>query len=268
MKFGRHPLSAAWPDMAREDFDALVLSIETNGLRDPITLMDGQILDGWHRYQACEAAGVNGAFVTFGGTVEAAEALVNDRHTRRSLTASQRAMAVLKMYEWRTRAGQPKKNSLPNSELTAKQIAVKAGVSVGTVGKVKEALALAPDRAAEIKSGKVSASTVVRDAAPAKAKPEAPVMVTAEVHAALNDSYDQLADRAKDMATELESYADVKDGDAAKALIQARTTLRAVESRRDELMRECAEHVKTIKYWKNRAERFAKEIENMKATAL
>lgn len=98
MSYERHPLSAAWPDMAREDFDALVASIEAHGLREPITLMDGKVLDGWHRYQACESLGIKGATVDFNGTAEDAENLINDRHTRRNITPIQRAAAGLKMF--------------------------------------------------------------------------------------------------------------------------------------------------------------------------
>lgn len=169
MSYERHPLSAAWPDMAREDFDALVLSIEMHGLRESIMLYDGQILDGWHRYQACQSAGREPQFAVFDGALEAAEAFVCDKHTRRSLTATQRAAAVLAMYSWRTTAGQPKKNDVPNTSFSEKALAKKAGVSEATIEKTKAALKVAPERASELKDGKVSASTVLRDAAPIKA---------------------------------------------------------------------------------------------------
>lgn len=99
-------------------------------------------------------------------------------------------------------------------------------------------------------------------------KPEAAPLVPAETHDALKASYDELVDRAQEMAIQLESYADVKDGDPAKALIQVRAVLKAVETRRDELMRECAEHIKTIKYWRGRAEKAEAKLRTAEATAL
>ena len=52
MNYTRHDLSSYWPDMADEDFLALKESIGYSGLLEPITLFEGQILDGWHRYNA------------------------------------------------------------------------------------------------------------------------------------------------------------------------------------------------------------------------
>lgn len=51
----RHELSAIFGDMPREDFDSLVASIRRDGLMDAtIKLLDGKVLDGWHRVRACK----------------------------------------------------------------------------------------------------------------------------------------------------------------------------------------------------------------------
>ena len=44
------------PRLRRVAFDSLVADIRANGLREPITLYDGMVLDGRNRYRACEAA--------------------------------------------------------------------------------------------------------------------------------------------------------------------------------------------------------------------
>ena len=54
----QHPLSAAFPAMDAEEFSELVEDVRKNGLRTPILIMDGMVLDGWHRYTACRAAGM------------------------------------------------------------------------------------------------------------------------------------------------------------------------------------------------------------------
>ncbi len=53
--YTQHPLSAAFPALADDEFQALKDSIEIHGCLNPITLLEGQVLDGWNRYRAvCE----------------------------------------------------------------------------------------------------------------------------------------------------------------------------------------------------------------------
>jgi hypothetical protein len=48
-----HPMTRFFPRMSREDYSALRSDIQRHGLRVPIVLLEGKILDGRHRYQAC-----------------------------------------------------------------------------------------------------------------------------------------------------------------------------------------------------------------------
>ena len=52
-----HPLANLFPLMEGEDFDKLVQDIREHGLREPITLHEGKVLDGRNRHRACIAAG-------------------------------------------------------------------------------------------------------------------------------------------------------------------------------------------------------------------
>lgn len=61
------------------------------------------------------------------------------------------------MYECRTGPGQPKKNSVSDTELTTKQLAAKAGVSVATVRKVKRSSDPKIAPSAPSPSGKIAA---------------------------------------------------------------------------------------------------------------
>ena len=51
-------LALIFPDLAKQDFAALVEDIRRSGLLDPITVWQGEIIDGRHRYLACLEAGV------------------------------------------------------------------------------------------------------------------------------------------------------------------------------------------------------------------
>ena len=53
-----HPLGELFPLIEGDEFKELVASIKAHGLRDPITVQDGMVLDGRNRQRACQAAGV------------------------------------------------------------------------------------------------------------------------------------------------------------------------------------------------------------------
>jgi hypothetical protein len=88
-----HPLAEILPLIEGEELNELVESVKANGLREPIVLYEGLILDGRNRYRACLAAGVEPRTVEFSGAD--ATAFVRDENIhRRHLTVGQKAMAV------------------------------------------------------------------------------------------------------------------------------------------------------------------------------
>src|SRR5690349_17486868 len=78
-----HPAASIVPTLSSEEQTALTEDIRKHGLRFPITLYEGKILDGRHRHRACLDAGVEPRFQEYDGTDPAAfviSAAVHRRH--------------------------------------------------------------------------------------------------------------------------------------------------------------------------------------------
>jgi N6-adenosine-specific RNA methylase IME4 len=89
-----HPLSALFPLMAEPELAALAADIAAGGLREPVRLLDGAILDGRNRYLACQRLGVEPQFMEYTGA-EPARYVVSLNLARRHLTPSQAAACAV-----------------------------------------------------------------------------------------------------------------------------------------------------------------------------
>ena len=160
----QHPLSAAFPSMAEVELQALAIDIETHGQREPAVLLEGMVLDGWHRFLACGLIGTRCRFEEFKGSDPVAFVISRNLH-RRHLTASQRAQAVVSANEWR-----PFGDQRGGVGKSTDQLAKSAEVSEKTIRHAKDA-----QRAGlgdEVREGKVSAHTAAAVSKLPKAKRE------------------------------------------------------------------------------------------------
>lgn len=91
-----HPLANIFPLMEGADYSALVEDIRRHGLREPIVVLDGLVLDGRNRLRACEDAGAAADTVAFTGDDPVAY-VVSANLRRRHLSESQRAVCGAKL---------------------------------------------------------------------------------------------------------------------------------------------------------------------------
>lgn len=115
---GVHPYADKFPMLPQAELEELAQSIRESGLRQPIVVtVDGLILDGRNRFQACRMAGVEPESVVYEGS-DLAEYVLDANITRRNMTTSQRAMATALVLEadGRRANGRWKRGSLDNQE--------------------------------------------------------------------------------------------------------------------------------------------------------
>lgn len=90
-----HPACLAFPLLGDGELQELADDIKLQGLRHPIVVYQGQILDGRNRLAACDIAGVPPRFIGWTGTGSPVEWVISTNLHRRHLTASQRAIVAL-----------------------------------------------------------------------------------------------------------------------------------------------------------------------------
>ena len=91
-----HPLANIFPLIDGQAYQDLMADILKHGVREPVWLYDGQILDGRNRYRAAKAMGVSCDFREYEGSDAAAFVISLNLH-RRHLSESQRAMVAAKL---------------------------------------------------------------------------------------------------------------------------------------------------------------------------
>ncbi|HET6882661.1 MAG TPA: hypothetical protein VFI31_21010 [Pirellulales bacterium] len=89
---GVHPAAALFPLMHGSELELLVEDIVKNGLREPIVLYQGLILDGRNRLHACELAQVEPRFIGWDGEGSPLAFVLSRNLHRRHLDESQRAV--------------------------------------------------------------------------------------------------------------------------------------------------------------------------------
>ena len=88
-----HPLANIFPLLDDQAHDKLVADVREHSVREPIWLLDGQILDGRNRWRAAKAANVECRAREYMGADPASFVVSLNLH-RRHLDTSQRALVA------------------------------------------------------------------------------------------------------------------------------------------------------------------------------
>jgi N6-adenosine-specific RNA methylase IME4 len=91
-----HALANLFPFLEGAEFDELVADVREHGLREPIVLYEGKILDGRNRYRACCVVGIDPTFAFYQGD-DPVSYVISLNLRRRHLDESQRAMVAAKL---------------------------------------------------------------------------------------------------------------------------------------------------------------------------
>jgi ParB-like chromosome segregation protein Spo0J len=131
-----HPLADIFPLMEGEEFDALVEDIKANGLREPIKLFDGMILDGRNRYRACVELGYDPPYHDLTGKVDPRIYVISANIHRRHLPPEQRRDLIVRFADW-TKSDRAIAADMKTNKNTVGRLRKKAEATVptGTVDK-------------------------------------------------------------------------------------------------------------------------------------
>ena len=158
-------LAHLFPDMTDAQFERLVKSIQANGLRVPITVWRGEIIDGRHRYAACLRAGVEPRFEYLDDDEDPVQFVLDKNGEVRVLDTSGRAVVGYKLSSM-SKPGRPVDSQDEELQMTQGEAALRLGVSrrsVTNVGRVLgEDSAAIPTLRKAVESGRVKVSDAAK----------------------------------------------------------------------------------------------------------
>lgn len=205
-----HSIAKLFPEMTKEEYRALVEDIRENGVRLPVIIHEGKILDGRHRWQACEELGIQCPTKTWSGAPWLVAQSLNLRRRNisadgiaaiQSLAAKEFPEIATEIRQIKEKAqvskreheGRPSKisknttqtkdtNILSKTGRSSTKIGEAVGVSGATIRKVQELERIAPEKIKAVAEGKISSTKALKEVkravreAAKKADPDAPKM--------------------------------------------------------------------------------------------
>lgn len=256
--------------MSPDEYQALTDSIIEIGVQNPITLYEGMVIDGWHRYTAATESGLPCPSVKL-GDVNPRDFVMAQNKVRRHITQAQLAMAAVAVYQWMPRGGDRRSDESKGTQCPLKSTADLAGISGAGERTIKQAKAVqakaAPEVIDAVRRGEVGlpkaaaiaklpaaeqAAALHKPAPKPEPRPAPLVEPTPEAppeHTPLDAANEQISDLQADLA--VARMGDVSDDEkqqAAELMAELRAeiktltaTLKATQLSRDSLMEENAQ---------------------------
>jgi N6-adenosine-specific RNA methylase IME4/ParB-like chromosome segregation protein Spo0J len=154
-----HSLANLFPLIEGQEFEALVADVREHGVREPVVLFEGKILDGRNRYRAAQAAGVEFDIREFDGD-DALGFVISLNLHRRHLSESQRGMVAAAIANMP--AHRPADNSA-NLQTSQAQAAELLNVSTRTVAAAAKVVArAAPEIVQAVQQGRIAVSDAAK----------------------------------------------------------------------------------------------------------
>ena len=234
MSYDLHPLSSLFPRITGPEFDALVADIKANGLREPIVVHQGLILDGGNRYRACLEAGIDPAFTEFAGGNLVSFVLSANLH-RRHLSPGQQAAIVASAQDWANAqtVGGNGANQHGGAKVqdctiarSAADRAAQSGASLRTQKMADKVAKQAPDLAKKVAHGEISLPEAVEQVTGKRpgAKPAAdpaPSQPDADEGEDLHQMLLDMQRECEDYARRLSDWERAMAGDGRESLVTA-----------------------------------------------
>lgn len=260
-----HPLCTLFPRITGDEKAALVADIKANGLREPIVLLDGMVLDGGNRYAACLEAGVEPHFVGFTGGDAVAFVLSANLH-RRHLTAGQHAAIVASITNWadaNQRGGRRATDAIPAIPLsTVAERAKASGTSERTQRTADRVAKADPSLVTAVAQGEITLAKAVETLNEGKPKTERQL----EAEQANEDAFEgvdtvkELEDAHAEIAA-LQARIDAITSDSPQGKILSLTrAVDAANRSRDEAKTLIEEHKKRAKWGETQLKRIGRLV--------
>ena len=271
MAYQQHPLSAAFPAMAAEDFQGLKDSIENIGVQNPITIFEGMVVDGWNRYKAANELGMDCPSKELDAWIDPVAFVRAQNKDRRHLPLSAWALIEVSLREWKP-SHRPDKGELSSPlQASNQEMADAVGVTKRTIQQAKAVQSNAtPEVIAAVKSGEIGlpkAAAIAKlpkeEQAAAIHKPApkpAPAVVEPEIEAPpeyteLDAAHDQISELQAELVVARMGDIPEEEKQQAAGLIAElhaeiktlNATLAAVTLSRDTLMEERAQMLRQMK---------------------
>ena len=173
----QHPLGQLLPAMNAEEYEYAKADIRKYGQREPILLLDGMVLDGWHRYRICLDLGVEPKVRTLSKKADALAEVISRNLARRQLSPGQQYGVLLQIAEQypevaasleavKADAKRRQAGGVPHQrQRSSEVIGAMAGVSHATVERVDRLKKLSPSLFEQMVEGKVHLPHAVVQAA-------------------------------------------------------------------------------------------------------